>query len=281
MRPSDLVSSALLFAAASTAFSWPSSWQNIKDVKRDVANLAARATSFDLSYSSSEGQIQTSSAAATSGGSSAAATTGTGKQTGTAKTSDKGSGTKTTSKSAKTTVFDPRLPAGGVEMVTPSAIAGSEYYKIDDYVTFAWNYTSVSILPSYVDILASCSANQATYTIALNQSVSGPTGAVTWDTGAYQASATIPLLTETYTLIIHDAAKAISATAEAGYLGTWEQFTFGMYTPQPYTPIADWVCATCSGAMSQTERQTLGFMFGMVAVTVVSFTWFAGVAGLW
>lgn len=166
-------------------------------------------------------------------------------------------------------------------MVTPSALAASAYYKIDNYVTFAWNYTSVSILPSAVDILASCSANSNTYTIALNQSVSGPTGAVTWDTGAYQASATVPLLTETYTLIIHDANKAVSAVASAGYLGTYDTFTFGMYVPQPYTPLSDWTCATCSGALSQMERHTLGFMFGMVAVTIFSFTWFAGVAGVW
>jgi len=166
-------------------------------------------------------------------------------------------------------------------MVTPSALATASYYKIKDYVTFGWNYTSLSVTPSAVDVLASCTANQATYTIALNQSITGPTGAVTWDTGAYQASATIPLLTETYTLIIHDAAKEIDATASPGYLSTYEQFTFGMYVPQAYTPIADYVCATCSGAMSSMERQTMGFMLGMAGLTVLSFGWFAGVAGLW
>lgn len=133
--------------------------------------------------------------------------------------------------------------------------------------------------PSAVDILASCSENQATYTIALNQSVN-PTQAVTWDTGAYQSTATIPLLTETYTLIIHDAAKDVSATAQAGYLATYKQFTFGMYVPQPYTPMAEYVCATCSGAMSAMERQTLGFMLGMVAITITTFTIFAGGWGI-
>ncbi|KAK4993051.1 hypothetical protein LTR66_006121, partial [Elasticomyces elasticus] len=116
----------------------------------------------------------------------------------------------------------------------------------------------------------------ATYTIATNQSVKA-TGAVTWDTGAYQETA---LLTQKYTLIIHDAAKDVSATAQAGYLATYQQFTFGMYTPQPYTPMADWVCATCNGAMSAMERQTLKMLAIVVGITVLSFTWFAGGAGV-
>ena len=121
-------------------------------------------------------------------------------------------------------------------MVTPAAIAPSQYYKIGDYVTFAWNYTSLSVTPSGIDVLASCSLNQQLYTIALNQSV-GPTGAVTWDTGEYQATATVPLLTETYTLVIYDAAQDITTIPQAGYLAVQDQFQFGMYSPQPYTPL--------------------------------------------
>ena len=121
-------------------------------------------------------------------------------------------------------------------MVTPAAIAPSQYYKIGDYVTFAWNYTSLSVTPSGIDILASCSLNQQLYTIALNQSV-GPTGAVTWDTGEYQATATVPLLTETYTLVIYDASEDITSVPQAGYLAVQDQFQFGMYSPQPYTPL--------------------------------------------
>lgn len=165
-------------------------------------------------------------------------------------------------------------------MITPNALSSSSYYKIGNYVTFAWNYTSLSVTPSAVDILASCSANDYTYTLALNQSITAATQAITWDTGAYQETATIPLLTETYTLIVYDAASSISATAQAGYLAVYDQFTFGMYTPQPYTPLADYVCATCSGAMSTMERQTLGFLFGMAGIAIASFTIFAGGAGV-
>jgi len=122
-------------------------------------------------------------------------------------------------------------------MVTPAPIDGAQYYKIEDYVTFAWNYTSLSVTPTAVDVLASCATNNQMYTIALNQSITGPTGAVTWDTGEYQSTATIPLLVASYTLIIYDASKEITAIPSAGYLGTFEQLVFGMYTrKQLFTP---------------------------------------------
>lgn len=272
MRLTSLLGSALLLAATSSAWPWPSRWQPFAPaVKRDYEPLEARATSFDLSFSATQGNTATTISTEES----ATQTGNSGGSNGTAKS------TKTSASKSGPTEFDPRLPAGGLTMVTPNPIAGAVYYKIKDQITFGWNYTSLSITPSAVDILASCALNQATYTLALNQSITGPTQAFTWDTGEFQASATQQLLTETYTLIIHDAAKDVTDTAQAGYLATYEQFTFGMYVPQPYTPIADWVCATCSGAMSLGEKQTMGFMLGMATVTVLSFTWFSGVAGLW
>jgi len=186
---------------------------------------------------------------------------------------------RTTDKPAKTTEFDPRLPAGGVSMITPAVLAGAQYYKIGDWVTFAWNYTSLSAPPKHIDVLATCSANQATYTLAVNQTFQH-TQKILWDTGAYQSSATVPLLTETYTLIIYDAASSISAQPQAGYLGVSDQWSFGMYVPQKYTPLSSFSCATCNGAMSSTERQTLAFLVGMGTITVLTFTWFANSFGL-
>jgi len=166
-------------------------------------------------------------------------------------------------------------------MVTPAPLGGAQYYKIGEFVTFAWNYTSLSVTPTAIDILASCSVASQTYTLAMNQTVDA-TGAVTWDTGKYQKTATAPLLMATYTLIIYDAddPAGITETPRPGYLGVYDQFTFGMYTPQPYTPLNEFKCATCSGALSDMERQALGFMFGMGAITILSFTWFAGGFGL-
>jgi hypothetical protein len=190
-------------------------------------------------------------------------------------------------------------------MVTPGVFAGAQYYKIGDHVTFAWNYTSLEVTPSYIDVLASCSINSQVYTIAANQSVA-PTGAVTWDTGDYQATATVPLLTETYTLVVMDAALDMSATPQAGYLGVSDQYTFGMYVPQPYTPlngkrlallslylyptsinkladyccVAEFKCATCNAALSAHDRQALGLVLGMSVITILSFSFFAGGFGV-
>jgi len=164
-------------------------------------------------------------------------------------------------------------------MLTPSAIAAPSYYKIGDFVTFAWNYTSLSVTPSAIDVVASCQRNDQVYTIATNQSLNG-TQAVTWDTGAYQGTATVPLLTETYTLVVYDVDKGISAAPSAGYFGVFNQFTFGMYTPQPSTPLNEYKCATCSSGISDMERATLKFMLGMAIVTVLSFTWFVGGLGI-
>jgi len=166
-------------------------------------------------------------------------------------------------------------------MITPSVAAGEQYYKIGDFVTFAWNYTSLSATPTAINVMASCSANSQVYTITMNQTIANSTGAVTWDTGNYQATAVQnPLLTETYTLVIYDAASGISATAQAGYLAVYDSYTFGMYTPQPYTPLADFQCATCSGALSDMEKRALGMMFGMACLTVLSFTWFVSGTGI-
>lgn len=169
-------------------------------------------------------------------------------------------------------------------MLTPAVVAGAQYYKIGQQVTFVWNYTSLEATPTAVNIMATCTANKQLYTIAANQTVGNSTGVVTWDTGAYQSTALAePLLTETYTLVIYDAASSISATAQAGYLDTFDTYTFGMYVPQAYVGLDDgYVCVTCSGAMSDMQRKALGMVFGVGLLTVLSFTWFvAGTEVVW
>ena len=168
-------------------------------------------------------------------------------------------------------------------MQTPAIISGSQFYKIGDYVTFGWNYTSLLAAPTAIDIMATCTKNSQLYTIAANQTFDKETGHVTWDTGAYQATnVQDPLLTETYTLIIYDADSSISATAQAGYLAVFNQYTFGMYTPMPYTPLADFQCVTCNGALGGLGNMAVGGVLAMSVVTVLSFTWFVGGTGvLW
>jgi hypothetical protein len=230
--------------------------------------------------------------------------TGTAKETGTQTKSgtstetatDKSGKNSKTKTSTKSTSIDPRLPAGGTSMMIPTAGA-TTYYKIGDYVTFAWNYTSLLVTPSAVNVLATCTMNSATYTLTSNMSVEA-TGKVVWDTGKYQANATTPLLTATYTLYVVDVDKDIGDTASPGHLGSQNGYLFGMYSPQPYTPLngmlffphasltkhtdpnTEFNCATCNSALSDIERQALKFAFGMVMITIASFTWFAGDFGV-
>lgn len=290
MRSYEAITTALLLATP--CFAWPPRLEDALQVmKREVAPLVARqtsSTSFDLSVTDVQGNTATTVTSTNAADSpmetgSNSTITSDGSSTG-SDSGSSGNATSATGKSGATQTtssvsINPQAPAGGISLITPNPQMTS-YYKVQDWVTFAWNYTSLSVTPSAVDILASCALNHQTYTIALNQSVptNGPQ-TVLWDTGAHQAS---PLLTETYTLIIHDAAQAVSATAQPGLLGTFNQFTFGMYVPLPGgKDLTGFKCVTCNGAMTSAERQTITAIFGMACLTVLSFTWFSGVAGLW
>lgn len=205
----------------------------------------------------------------------------TGRASGSARPSgSQASGSRVTTGKPKATSFDPRLPAGGISMVTPNALAGDQFYKVGDWVTFAWNYTSLSVTPSAIDVLASCSANQATYTIAVNMSAAQTQ--VLWDT-QNTPSGQAPFLTEKYTLLIYDAESSVTAAPRPGYLGVFNQFTFGMYTPQPYVDWKDFQCANCvkNGALSHTEKMTLKVLLLTSGTTIASLVYFAHNFGLW
>jgi len=186
-----------------------------------------------------------------------------------------GNSTKTTSKSRQTTQFNPQDPVGSVVMLTPATTALTQLYKIGDFVTWGWNYTNLQATPTGIDVYASCSSATRTYTLTQNMTFE-TLGSFTWDTGAYQSTAVAnPLVVQQYTLLIFDVDGGPTAAAAAGYLGTFDTFQFGMYTPQPYTALNDgWTCATCSLAASDTDRRALGLALAMCVVTVLSFTWF-------
>ncbi|TGO91382.1 hypothetical protein BPOR_0029g00050 [Botrytis porri] len=252
----------------------------------ETASVTASATTAPKSTNTasetgSESATDSQSASKTSSGSGTNKATTSGPKT-TSGTAKSGSSKSLASSGGNSTSYNATYPAGGISLLTPAATS-TAYFKIGDYITFAWNYTSLEATPTAVNIMATCKANAQLYTIATNQTVSNSRQAVTWDTGAYQSTAVgNPLLTETYTLIIYDAASSISATAQPGYLSVYDTYAFGMYTPQPYTPLSDWVCATCSGALSDMERRALKLMFGMGVITVLSFTWFVtGLGVIW
>ncbi|OJD40282.1 uncharacterized protein BKCO1_1000639 [Diplodia corticola] len=307
MRPQQLVAAALTLSSLSAAWPWPPNMGDMKEVmgvenlfKREnwfyvraddstTTESAAKTTAAktdaasDTKSASASGSEKTTaaetasktgtaeaSASGTNSGKTTDKTTGTGKTTGTAKATGS---TKTSKKGSKSTSYDARLPSGGISMITPAATDTSQYYKIGEWLSFAWNYTSLSATPSAINVLASCSLNSQTYTLASNMSVH-ETNMVYWDTGEFQKTATKSLVQATYTLIVYDAGSSISATAAAGYLGVSNTFTFGMYIPQEYVPRADWTCPGCSAAGLSVEQQTMHFLFGTFAITVLSFSWF-------
>ncbi|KAH0833702.1 hypothetical protein FOPE_03452 [Fonsecaea pedrosoi] len=268
----SLLSSLLLFFVACSS-AWP--WPEFLDSKVDalIVPRQDQNQNSDGDDTSSTGSTSVTRSASSSGSQSGSTITPS------ASLSGSGSGTSglrnaTTTRSTKTTPIDPRLPPGGISLITPAAIDGPQYYKVGDFVTFAWNYTSLSVTPSAIDVLASCALNQATYTLSSNMSVK-ETGALTWDTGEMFATATNPFPVASYTLIIHDSSKDVTDIPSAGFLGAFEQYVFGMYTGQPYTPLNEFKCATCNGAFSIHEKQALGVILTTSAITVLSFTWFA------
>jgi len=143
-------------------------------------------------------------------------------------------------------------------------------------VTFVWNYTDLIVTPTALNVEAYCTDGANYFTIAKNLSAHN-TKAV-WDTGEYQSTATIKLPVATYSLYIYDAAHARTEVASAGYLEPYNQYSFGMYTKQPYVNRTEFECPTCSGANSLIDPHALRFLIGMSMLTALSFAWFiAGV----
>ncbi|KAF9696873.1 hypothetical protein EKO04_004869 [Ascochyta lentis] len=280
MRPSQLLAAILAMSTVTAAM--PDAFANIHGLG-DVRNIFARQDDNSASASEQQSSNQPTRTSAAESSGKASATNSDNKDD--SKTSDKASasgsqkasGSKTTGKS-KVTSYDNRLPAGGLTMVTPGALAGSQFYKVGDNVTFAWNYTSLSQTPSAIDILASCTANQATYTIAVNQSADQTS--IVWDT-KNTPSGQVPFLTEKYTLLIYDAQSSVSAAPRAGYLAVFNTFTFGMYTPQAYVPLNEFECAICNGALSHTEKMTLKALLLTTGTTIGSLLYFTYTFGLW
>ncbi|KAJ5366744.1 hypothetical protein N7541_000685 [Penicillium brevicompactum] len=275
----------LLLGTLSSAWPWRGNGLSLGDSldkRADTTDSTTAETSEQTTAASTASETASETASGTTGQTTGTSTgTATDEETTTGKTTGTGTNTKTgTGKTTATTSIsiDPAAAAGGVSMITPAS-SSTTYYKIGQDVTFVWNYTSLSVTPSAVNVVASCSLNSQAYTLTSNMSVE-QTGSVVWDTGKYQKTATIPLLTASYTLFVYDTSKELGDTASAGYLSSQIGYSFGMYSPQPYTSLGSFECVTCNGALSATSRQALKFTFGMAVITFVSFTWFAGSAGV-
>lgn len=121
-------------------------------------------------------------------------------------------------------------------MLIPAATT-TTYYRSGEVITWAWNYTSLVVTPTAVNVLVSCASLGATYTLTTGMSV-GANATMTWDTKA-EATADPAPDTNKYTLAIYDAGDPAGPTqiVSPGKLGVWDQFVFGMYVPQQYTSV--------------------------------------------
>ncbi|KFY28016.1 hypothetical protein V493_03150 [Pseudogymnoascus sp. VKM F-4281 (FW-2241)] len=195
----------------------------------------------------------------------------------------KGSSSAKPTKTAAPTSYDPRLPVGGITVLSPKSTSGLPIFKIGDKATFGFNFTDLLATPTALNIMATCTLREAMYTIAMNQTINmtATTQQAVWDSNGYENST--PLVVATYTLIIYDSDGSESDVPEAGYLAPFKNYAFGMYNGQDYSDDPGGVpCISCSGAFGSLERNALGFMFGMSIITVLTFTWFVnGLNVIW
>lgn len=91
-------------------------------------------------------------------------------------------GSRTSSSRSKKISADAQ--PGGVQMKTPSALDGYQIYKINDPITFVWNFTSLQVTPTALNVEAYCTDGAQFFPIAMN--VSADTTQVVWDTEEYQ-----------------------------------------------------------------------------------------------
>ncbi|KAJ5731193.1 uncharacterized protein N7483_005701 [Penicillium malachiteum] len=269
----------LLLGTIASAWPWSNYGELLGNGLLDKRADSNTTTSASTSEQTTTVASQTSTGSTTDTKTASDQTTG-GTSTGTSTGTTTGKSDTKTAKSTTTSSIsiNPADAEGGISLLTPDSTT-TTYYKIGEKITFVWNYTSLSVSPTAVDVVASCSLDSMTYTVTRNMSME-PTGTAIWDTSKYEGNATVPLLTASYTLFIYDADKSLSDTASAGYLGSNVGYAFGMYYTQSPTSLNGFFCVTCNGAMSEMQRQGLKFVVGMALITFLSFTWFAGTFGL-
>lgn len=273
MKP---VASLTVALAAFTplAAAWPS-WLPAVDAlvaRQDSETTGGEASASQTPTATGTGSSRASTTRSSNGEETSAATTGR-RATGDLNTAEVPTGSQTATRT-RTTSIDDTAPQGGVVMVTPAPNSpGLNLYKIGTNVTFGWNYTNLVIKPTAIDVLASNSVANQIWTLTANMTWEEE-GSYTWDTEAQATDLQAPLLTDQYTLVIHDADAEITDTAKPGYLGTASQFTFKLYKPQEYVPLSEWQCTTCSAAPPSLNSKGMPLIMSMSAATVLGFTWF-------
>jgi len=160
-------------------------------------------------------------------------------------------------------------PAGGMAFTQP-ATTTIAYYKIaaSQTMTFGWNMTDVLVTPALLTFSAYCSSNKNTYPVG-TITAPGTATQMLWVPWTYQTGLSgqqTPLVQGTYTLMVQDE-QGTTAVGSAGMFNYNDQLTFAFYTPQPYTPLAEWTCAACASSAASLRPHPA--LFGVVATLAV------------
>lgn len=157
-------------------------------------------------------------------------------------------------------------------MTQPPQTGNPSFYKIapSNTITFAWNYTSLSITPTSITVTAFCAANGYNYPVGGANGDGVYPGSVTsinWDPYAYQNSpGALALAQETYTLRIQDE-RGANAVGTPGMLSAYSALKFALYKPGQATPLDQWSCPDCNAAMNLALHP--GFISMVVTFTVM------------
>jgi hypothetical protein len=137
-------------------------------------------------------------------------------------------------------IIPPNAPVGLLTITQPPQTATS-FYKIAQHqqVTFGWNFSFVLSTPAFITVSA-VGDNGNTYAVGPTDGIiPGTATEVVWDLFSYQQNnPNTPLVEATYTLNIHDE-RGLGAGKAPGHLEANTGLKFALYTPEPYTNLAD------------------------------------------
>ncbi|KAL1410785.1 hypothetical protein Q8F55_001727 [Vanrija albida] len=185
------------------------------------------------------------------------------------------SGSNSASSTSTSSIPD-SVPAGGILMIDPPNTASSSYYKIhpSEFITFRWNFTSLVATPSSLTVVASCPENGNTYPVGptdgSRNTINGAATQVVWNPYQWQQQPGQPkFAVAEYQLKIY--AGDPGARPLPGRLTPYSGTKFGMYLPAAATPLAEWTCTTCSGAVEALSQPAgLSIFMSLVIVLITT-----------
>jgi hypothetical protein len=138
-------------------------------------------------------------------------------------------------------IIPPSAPAGQIVFTQPPAFSTS-YYKIapNNPITFGWNFTYVLAQPTSITISATCSGGNR-YPVGPDENghLPGTATEVVWDMYSYQQAHPNTPLPQAMCNLQIAGDEGFDARERPGFLKPNTGMQFALYTPQPYTALAD------------------------------------------